>query len=162
VHKNNFRRQRRIENRVGETVRIASIVQKGIASGRSSYVEMRALDRLMIHNIKTKTNQIRKSLSSSASSSPSSAAVKLNGELDRLLVKVIQTVSEGYTRVLTPNGIIQERELDHLLSLDSDIVICLGLVELQPWKNSSILNTIKELIKEREMFVNSLKASGES
>jgi hypothetical protein len=143
-------------------VRIASIVQKGIASGRSSYVEMRALDRLMIHNIKTKTNQIRKSLSSSASSSTSSAAVKLNGELDRLLVKVIQTVSEGYTRVLTPNGIIQERELDHLLSLDSDIVICLGLVELQPWKNSSILNTIKELIKEREMFVNSLKASGES
>src|SRR5688500_9399600 len=112
MHKN-FRRQRKLEDRLGETVRIASIVQKGMDTGRSSYVEMRALDRLTSHNINTKVSALRKSL-------------KLNAELEDLLTKVPQAMSDGYTRVLTPNGIVRESELDRLLSIDADIVMCLG------------------------------------
>src|SRR6185295_16752713 len=116
VHKNNFRRQRRLESRLGETVRIASIVQKGMASGRSSYVEMRALDRLTNHNIKTRVDEIKKS-------------AKLDSELEDLLSKIPPAMSGGYTKVLTPNGIIREAELDRLLSIDGDIVTCLVIIE---------------------------------
>src|ERR687888_2178710 len=97
VHKNNFRRQRRLESRLDETVRIASIVQKGMTTGRSSYVEMRALDRLTKHNIKTRVSALKKSL-------------KLTGELEDLLTNILQAVSDGYTKVLTPNGIVRENE----------------------------------------------------
>ena len=58
MHKN-FKRQRRLENRLGETVRVASIVQKGMRTGRSSYVEMRALDRLTNYNVKSKVRAIK-------------------------------------------------------------------------------------------------------
>lgn len=144
MHKN-FRRQRKLESRLDETVRIASIVQKGMARGRSSYVEMRALDRLTSHNIKTKASALQKSL-------------KLNAELQDLLIKVPQAILEGYTRVLTPNGIVRESELDRLLSIDADIVMCLGMIESEkPQKMHDVVSVLKELVEERKKLVDSLK-----
>jgi hypothetical protein len=147
VHKNNFRRQRRLESRADETVRMASIAQKGMSTGRSSYVEMRALDRLTSHNIKTKLLALRKSF-------------KVNGDLEDLLTKISQAMSESYTKMLTPNGIVRRKELDRLLSIDADIVICIGMVEseLNSQKISDFVNTLKELVEERSRFVDSLKA----
>ncbi|MEW6604356.1 MAG: hypothetical protein AB1351_06660 [Thermoproteota archaeon] len=145
MHKN-FRRQRRLESRLDETVRIASIVQKGMATGRSSYVEMRSLDRLISHNIKARVSEIKKS-------------VKLSTELDDLLTKVAQVVSDGYTKVLTPNGIVRESELDQLLSIDSDIVVCLGMIDAEKsQKMRDVIDALKELIEERKKLVDSLKA----
>jgi hypothetical protein len=147
VHKNNFRRQRRLESRPDETVRIASIAQKGMTTGRSSYVEMRALDRLTSHNIKTKIHVLKKSL-------------KLNSELEDLLSKILTAMSESYTKVLTPNGIVRRKELDRLLSIDADIVMCLGMIEseLKSVKISDFIDTLKELVEERKSFVDSLRA----
>jgi hypothetical protein len=147
VHKNNFRRQRRLESRADETVRIASIAQKGMTTGRSSYVEMRALDRLTNHNIKTKVLALKKSF-------------KLDGELEDLLSKISQAMSESYTRVLTPNGIVRRKELDRLLSIDGDIVMCIGMIEseLKSQKISDFIITLKELVEERRRFVDSLRA----
>lgn len=139
VPRNNFRGQRRLESRVDETVRIASIAQKGITTGRSSYVEMRALDRLTNHNIKTKVNAIKKSF-------------KPNSKLEDLGAKISQAMSESYTKVLTPNGILREKELDRLLSIDADIVICLGMIEseLNSVKISGLIDTMEGLIEERK------------
>ena len=146
VHKNNFRRQRRLESRLGETVRIASIVQKGVATGRSSYVEMRALDRLTNHNIKVRIDEMKKS-------------IKMDAKLDELLSKIPHTMSEGYTKVLTPNGIMRDKELDHLLSIDSDIVTCLGIIGREKSKTlDDAVDSLKELIEERKKLVDALKA----
>jgi hypothetical protein len=147
VPRNNFRGQRRLESRIDETVRIASIAQKGMTSGRSSYVEMRALDRLTSHNIKTKVQAIRKSF-------------KLNIELDDLLSKISQAMTESYTKVLTPNGIVRGKELDRLLSIDADIVICLGMIEseLNSVKMSDLTDMMQELVEERKRLVDSLRA----
>jgi hypothetical protein len=136
VPRNNFRGQRRLESRIDETVRIASIAQKGMTTGRSSYVEMRALDRLTSHNIKTKVHTIKKSL-------------KLNSKLDDLISKISQ-----------PNGIVRRKELDQLLSIDADIVICLGMIEseLNSLKISDLIDTMEELIEERRKLVDSLRA----
>ncbi|HYX71830.1 MAG TPA: hypothetical protein VE732_03605 [Nitrososphaera sp.] len=145
--RNNFRGQRRLESRIDETVRIASIAQKGMTTGRSSYVEMRALDRLTSHNIKTKVHAIRKSL-------------KLSGQLEDLLSKISQAMTESYTKVLTPNGIVRGKELDRLLSIDADIVICLGMIEseLNSIKMSDLIDMMQELVEERKRLVDSLRA----
>jgi hypothetical protein len=148
VPRNNFRGQRRLESHIDETVRIASIAQKGMTTGRSSYVEMRALDRLTSHNIKTKVHAIKKSL-------------KLNSKLEDLVSRISQAMSESYTKVLTPNGIVRGKELDRLLSIDADIVICLGMIEseLNSLKMiSDLVDTMEELIEERKKLVDSLRA----
>jgi hypothetical protein len=147
VPRNNFRGQRRLESHIDETVRIASIAQKGMTTGRSSYVEMRALDRLTSHNIKTKVHTIKKSL-------------KLNSKLEALVSKISQAMSESYTKVLTPNGIVRRKELDRLLSIDADIVICLGMIEseLNTVKISDLMDSMQELIEERQKLLDSLIA----
>lgn len=147
VPRNNFRGQRRLESHIDETVRIASIAQKGMTTGRSSYVEMRALDRLTSHNIKTKVHVIKKSL-------------KLNTKLEDLVSRISQSVSESYTKVLTPNGIVRGNELDRLLSIDADIVICLGMIEseLNSVKISDLMHSMEELIEERQKLLDSLRA----
>jgi hypothetical protein len=147
VPRNNFRGQRRLESHIDETVRIASIAQKGMITGRSSYVEMRALDRLTSHNIKTKVQSIKKSLN-------------LNANLEELMLKISQGMSESYTKILTPNGIVRRKELDRLLSIDADIVICLGMFNsaLNSLKLSDLTRTLQELIEERKKLVDSLRA----
>jgi hypothetical protein len=146
VPRNNFRGQRRLESRIDETVRIASIAQKGITTGRSSYVEMRALDRLTSHNIKAKIHALKKSL-------------KLNGKLEDLGARISQAMPESYTKVLTPNGIVRGKELDRLLTIDADIVICLGMIEyeLNSLKISDLIATMEELLEERKKLVDSLR-----
>lgn len=144
MHKN-FRRQRRLESHLDETVRIASIVQKGMATGRSSYVEMRALDRLTSHKINTQASALKKSL-------------KPNAELEDLLGRIPQVMSEGYTGVLTPNGVVRESELDRLLTVDADIVTCLGMIESEKsQKMRDAIGALKELLEERKKLVDSLK-----
>lgn len=130
-------------------MRIASIVQKGIKTGRSSYVEMRALERIVHHNITTKVQRLR---ASAPGQSQDSA---------ELLSRVLSSVSRGYAGALTPNGIVRKGELDHLLAIDSEIVTCLGVLESQPQsreKGREIADTLKELIEERKRLVGSLRA----
>ncbi|MFL6309942.1 MAG: hypothetical protein ACJ70U_07140 [Nitrososphaera sp.] len=145
--RNNFKGQRKLESRIDETVRIASIAQKGMTTGRSSYVEMRALDRLTSHNIRRKVQGIKKSL-------------KLNSQLEDLTSKVSQAMTESYTKVLTPNGIVRRKEFDHLLSIDGDLVICLGMIgsELNSLKLVDLISTLEGLVEERRKLVDSLKA----
>ena len=118
-----------------------------MTTGRSSYVEMRALDRLTSHNITSKVQAIKKSL-------------KLNSKLEDLLSKIPQAIPESYTKVLTPNGIVRRKEFDRLLSIDADIVICLGMIEseLNSVKISDLMDSMEELIEERQKLLDSLRA----
>ena len=111
-------------------------MQKGMATGRSSYVEMRALDRLIGHNVKQKVR-----------------ALDLQDK--DLLSKISQAFSSGYVDVLTPNGKVREKELDKLLSLDSDIVTCIGIIESGELQ---VVEMLQGLIEERKKLVDSLKA----
>jgi hypothetical protein len=104
---------------------------------------MRALDRLTNHNIKTRVEEIKKS-------------IKLDSELQDLLSKIPPAMSDGYAKVLTPNGIIREAELDHLLSIDGDIVTC--LVQFESEQARDVIDLLKELMEERQRLVDSLKA----
>lgn len=140
----------RVESRLGETVRIASIIQKCMSTGRSSYVEMRALDRLTKHNIKSKVDALR-------------PHAKSESDLAKLLSIITPAMSGGYVDVLTPNGIVRENELDSLLSIDSDIVMCIGTIESELLNKSykkeiEAIHTLKELVEERKKLIDSLRA----
>ena len=149
VHKNNFRRrQRRSESRLDETVRVASIVQKGIASGRSSYVEMRALERIVRHNLKLKVQLVKDSTASAK-----------DGDLVELLAQASQAHG-GYSDTITPNGVLSKNGLASLLTIDSEISTCLSMMaspgSRAKWKD--LKETLEELLQERKKLVDSLRA----
>ncbi|AIC14343.1 hypothetical protein [Nitrososphaera viennensis] len=149
MHKNNVRRRGKLESNLAETVRMASIVQKGVESGRSSYVEMRALARLTGQNVRAKVHKIQASLKKDDNDSGSS--------LKALLKTLATDMSEGYADVLTPNGIIRDDKLDALLSLDSDIVTCLKIIAAKDSPKEAE-DVLKGLVEERKKFVAALRA----
>jgi hypothetical protein len=145
---------------VAETVRIAAIVQKGMSTGRSSYVEMRALGRLTGRNVKSQVLAI-KSLLNDMHYKP----------LLNLVSEIPFAMADGYVSTLTPNGIVRKEKLDQLISIDSDIVTCLGMVESnlkssradgRQARLESTAETLTELLGERKRLVDSLRASSES
>ena len=141
-----------------ETVRIASIVQKGLATGRSSYVEMRALGRLTSRNVKLQVQATRSLLNES------------DKDISEVLSRILSAITDGYTSILTPNGIVRKNELDRLISIDSEIVTCLGLIESRLEYRSpeneggeltsetvTIAGTLNELLDERKKLLDTFK-----
>lgn len=126
-----------------------------MTTGRSSYVEMRAVSRLVVYNIKSRVNSIKPLIS--------------NSNYPELL-SISAVMSNGYEFTLTPNGIVKVNELERLLSTDSDIAILLLTIEKvlksnnnnNNHNNSSVIDEdlaiLRELLNKRRRLVDVLKA----
>ena len=124
-----------------------------MTTGRSSYVEMRAVSRLVVYNIKSRVNSIKPLIS--------------NSNYPELL-SISAVMSNGYEFTLTPNGIVKVNELERLLSTDSDIAILILTIEKvlksnnNNHNNSSVidedLSNLRELLNKRRRLVDVLKA----
>jgi hypothetical protein len=149
---NNVRRRRKLESPVSETVRIASIVQKGVSAGRSSYVEMRALARQTAQNVRSKVRAILAAMKDNSNDA--------GNDNESVLRTLASDISEGYTDVITPNGAIRQDKLDGLLEIDGEIATCLGIIEaeLVEKKTAKGFATLGELVQERKKFVDGLRA----
>ena len=108
---------------------------------------MRALERIVKHNINTSVRIIR------------STSLAKDEDMVELLSGVM-SVRGGYADTLTPNGVLRRNELDQLLSIDSEISMCLGMLETPGTREKAkdVVATLKELIEERKRLVGSLRA----
>jgi len=153
MHKSIRPQKNRQVSNLNGTIRIAAIIQKSMTTGRSSYVEMRAVSRLVVYNIKSRVNSIKPLIS--------------NSNYPELL-SISAVMSNGYEFTLTPNGIVKVNELERLLSTDSDIAILLLTIEKvlksnnNNHNNSSVidedLSILRELLNKRRRLVDVLKA----
>jgi hypothetical protein len=131
-----------------ETIRMASNMQKSIASGRSSYVEMRAVSRVVAHNMKAMINCIRSTM---------------NDHRSVELLAVSSAISSAYEFTLTPNGIIRENDLEELISVDLDISVLLATMEGKIEVDSQAhiddeMSLLKHLLNRRLRLVERFKA----
>ena len=139
--------QKKNASNIDEAIRIVSNMQKNIATGRSTYVEMRAVSRMVAHNIGLRLNSI-KSLTNNRCS---------------LLSTIFSTMSSGYEYTLTPNGILKRDDLEKLISADSDIANLLAAIESNLKSNDKAdigeeLCLLKELLNKRKALIEVLKA----
>ena len=139
--------QKKNTSNLDEAIRMVANMQKNIATGRSTYVEMRAVSRMVAHNMGLMVNSI-KSLSYNRYS---------------LLSTIFSTMSSGYEFTLTPNGVLKREDLEKLISTDSDIANLLAAIEsnLRSDDKAEIgeeLCTLKELLNKRKALIEVLKA----
>jgi hypothetical protein len=139
--------QKKNTSNLDEAIRIVANMQKNIATGRSTYVEMRAVSRMVAHNMGLRVNSI-KSLSDNRYS---------------LLSTIFSTMSSGYEFTLTPNGVLKRDDLEKLISTDSDIANLLAAIEskLRSDDKAEIgeeLCILKELLNKRKALIEILKA----
>jgi hypothetical protein len=139
--------QKKNASNLDEAIRIVSNMQKNIATGRSTYVEMRAVSRMVAHNIGLRLNSIKFPSDNRCS----------------LLSTIFSTMSSGYEYTLTPNGILKRDDLEKLLSADSDIANLLAAIESNLKSNDKAdigdeLCLLKELLNKRKTLIEILKA----
>jgi hypothetical protein len=131
------------------TFRIASILQRSIKSGRSSYVEMSKVNQIVSFNTKSRLDYLK--------------SKSISGIYDDILA-MFQELSFCYENTITPNGSIKLKDLNRMLNYDSEIVIQLeNLKRIFNGNNDRItdldyIKNLKILIKEREDFIKSIRA----
>ena len=124
-------------------------MQRGIRTGHSSYVEMHEANNLVIHNIKLRINSMKPFI---------------DKELHEKLISILPAMLNGYEFTLTPNGTVNNLDLDRLLSLDSDITMLLLSLEYVVKHRTNhlpideIMSFFEELIDERRRLLNDLRA----
>jgi hypothetical protein len=132
----------------GETIRMASNMQRSITSGRSSYVEMRAVSRIVAHNMKAMINSMRSTM---------------NDHRSMELLAVSSAISSAYEFTLTPNGIIRQNDLEELISADLDISVLLTTMKDKIEIDSQAriddeISLLKDLLNVRLRLVERFKA----
>ena len=145
-----IRRQKKKQiPRLNRIVRMVSTMQRGIRTGHSSYVDMHEANSIVTCNIKLRINSMKPFI---------------DKELHEKLISFLPAMSNGYEFALTPNGTIKNLDLDHLLSLDSDITMLLLSLEyvvkhrVNHIPIDEIMSFFKELIDERRRLLNDLRA----
>jgi hypothetical protein len=131
-----------------ESIRMASNMQRSITSGRSSYVEMRAVSRIVAHNMKAMINSMRSTM---------------NDHRSVELLAVSSAISSAYEFILTPNGIIRHNDLEELISVDLDISVLLTILKDKIEIDSQAhidgeISLLKDLLSTRLRLVERFKA----
>lgn len=135
--------------RLNRIVRMVSTIQRGIRTGHSSYVEMHEANSIVTCNIKLRINSMKPCI---------------DKETYDELISILPTMLSGYELTLNPNGTVKNLDIDHLLSLDSDITLLLVSLEfaLKHHMNHTTIDEkmsfLKELINERRRLLNNLRA----
>ena len=149
MHKPVRRQKRKHFPKLNTMVRAASTIQRGIRTGHSSYVEMHTANSLVVHNIKLRINSMKPSI---------------DKETYDELISILPAMLSGYELTLNPNGTVKNLDIDHLLSLDSDITMLLLSLEyvvkhrVNHIPIDEIMSFFKELIDERRRLLNDLRA----
>ena len=143
-----FRSQKKQMTNTEETIRMASNMQRSITSGRSSYVEMRAVSRIVAHNMKAMINSMR-------STTNDHSSVELSA--------ISSAISNAYEFTLTPNGIIRHNDLEELISADLDISVLLTTmkdkIEIDGQAHiDGEISLLKDLLNTRLRLVERFKA----
>ena len=149
MHKPVRRQKRKHFPKLNTMVRAASTMQRGIRTGHSSYVEMHTANSLVVHNIKLRINSMKPCI---------------DKETYDELISILPTMLSGYELTLNPNGTVKNLDIDHLLSLDSDITLLLVSLEfaIKHHMNHTTIDEkmsfLKELVDERRRFLSDLRA----
>ena len=139
--------QKKNASNLDEAIRIVSNIQKNIVTGRSTYVEMRAVSRMVAYNMGLRLNSIK----------------FLSDNRCSFLSTIFSMMSSGYEYTLTPNGILKRDDLEKLISADSDIANLLAAIESNLKSNNKAdigdeLCLLKELLNKRKALIEILKA----
>ena len=107
-------------------------------------MEMRATSDLVYYNINLKIESLR---------------FRINNTEYLELRSILHAFSRGYEHILSSNGSIRLDALGKLLAIDSDIVLQLGIIEINTRKkdvlySSENIQILKQLINDRTQLLN--------
>jgi hypothetical protein len=111
-------------------VKLASLLQKALDTGRSNYVEMSEISRYMSYYIKTQTEESSAHMDYILNNYREDNGFKrLRNDLVTLFGDLNETASNGYEKLVAPNGSVNRGSLEELIQIDTEITGAMNLIK---------------------------------
>jgi hypothetical protein len=111
-------------------VKLASLLQKALDTGRSNYVEMNEISRYVSYYIKTQIDDSSMYMDYILNNHRDDNNFKhLRNDLVTLFNELNETTSNGYERLVAPNGNVNRTMLEDLIQVDTEITSAMNLIK---------------------------------
>jgi len=120
-------------------VKLASLLQKALDTGRSNYVEMSEISRYVSYYIKTQIDDSVMYMDYILNNYRDDNSFRhLRNDLVTLFNELNETASNGYEKLVAPNGSVNRNMLEELIQIDTEITSAMNLIKnaLMVAKNS--------------------------
>jgi len=131
-------------------VKLASLLQKALDTGRSNYVEMSEISRYVGYYIKTQVDDSVMYMDYILNNyRDDNSFRRLRNDLVTLFNELNEMASNGYEKLVAPNGSVNRDSLEELIQIDTEITSTMNLIRnvLMAAKNSGEVkdNDLKEI-----------------
>lgn len=111
-------------------VKLASLLQKALDTGRSNYVELSEISRYVSYYVKTQIDDSSMYMDYILNNHNDSDGFKrLRTELAELFNKLNETTVNGYEKLVAPNGSVNKNLLEQLIQIDTEITSSMNLIK---------------------------------
>ncbi len=165
----NFKRSRLAHN---NTVKIVSMIQKALNTGRAHVVEMRTIGRYIVYSLNSIVEECMKSIdnmsnvkskgkgkgkiSSKGRDMHSYALINVKDELEDILKELSKSIPKTYEATILPNGYVDKTVFEELIKIDNEITSnlkLLGVYLADRSVDSDRIDEINSMLKEIRMHI---------
>ena len=111
-------------------VKLASLLQKALETGRSSYVEMNEISRYMGYYVKTQTDDTSMYMDYLLNNYKNGMKIKrLRDDLMNVFARINKNIISGYERLVAPNGKVSKSLLGQLIQIDTELTTTMNAIK---------------------------------
>ncbi|MFQ5921103.1 MAG: hypothetical protein ACE5JV_03705, partial [Nitrososphaerales archaeon] len=125
-------------------VKLASLLQKALDTGKSNYVEMSEVSRYLSYHVKTQVDDSTRYLNeilNNCGDDDDNHSKHLMKNLFKFLGELSDIALNGYEKLVSANGNISKNKLEELILIDTEITNSMKLIKnlLMSSKGSSVV-----------------------
>ena len=111
-------------------VKLASLLQKALETGRSNYVEMSEISRYMGYYIKTQIDDSSMYMDYILNNYKNGTRSKqLRDDLKNIFNDINKAMVNGYEKLVAPNGSVNKSLLEQLIQIDTEITTTMNTIK---------------------------------
>lgn len=110
-------------------VKLASLLQKALETGRSNYIEMSEINRYISHYVKTQIDDSSTYMDYILNNYRNENNFKqLRIELANVFGDITTNAVNGYEKLVAPNGSVNKSLLERLIQIDTEITTGMNMI----------------------------------
>jgi hypothetical protein len=110
-------------------VKLVSLLQKALESGRSNYVEMSEVNRYISYYVKTQIDDSSMYMDYILNNYKNGIEFKkLRNDFVKVFNDINITTIDGYEKLVAPNGSVNKDLLEQLIQLDTEITATMSMI----------------------------------
>lgn len=141
-------------------VKLASLLQKALETGRSNYIEMSEISRYIGYYVKTQTDDSSMYMDYMLNNYKNGRDFKhLRNNLVNIFNDINKNIVNGYEKLLSSNGSVDKSALEELIQVDSEMTTTLSMIRSALMNAKGNGEITDEEIKEIGIMADELEVS---